>query len=385
MSQNAQVGTTVSVGNLDAAAAATNSASLPPPAPLPQNTMNALGAPAAPPPGGPAPVAPPMPPPPAAPAPGDSLPPPPPPSPADAAGAPLMSLPSLPTAGPAPVAPAVAPGTTVVAPVVPALTPVPSDVPPVVLPTPPAPGPKVVEPAKEIAPTDSAPLVSTASGGPLPPTYPRWETLALQRHPIPRVTPDSPLIPGPSLAETENQKRQITTLPGSGGDTNDAYATLGGPDGPPKPWVTPPSVVATKVGSDIGKDYPPLQAVMPRPQATPLRWDEPGSAFGTPSPTQSLNYYVSKTLLKNPDDSAINPAPTLAEVIVLRGGQEFQGLILERGDMWRIELLNGTIINVPGNKVAHVRKLLAAPTHTPGNTRSMVFPPQELYREQQTD
>lgn len=178
-----------------------------------------------------------------------------------------------------------------------------------------------------------------------------------------------------------NQKGQITTLPGSGGDTNYAYATNGGPEGPPKPLMTPPSVVATKVGHDIGKDYPPLQAVMPRPVATPLHWDEVQSAFGTPVAAQSLNYYVSKKLLTNPDESAINPAPSLAEIIVLRGGQEVQGLILERGDMWRIELLNGTIINVPGNKVSHVRKVLAAPTSTP-SARNLAFPPQELYREQ---
>jgi hypothetical protein len=123
---------------------------------------------------------------------------------------------------------------------------------------------------------------------------------------------------------------------------------------------------------------------MPQPQATPLRWDEPGSALGTPNPANTLNYYLSKTLRENPDLAAANPNPDNAEIIVLRGGQEFQGLILERGDVWRVELLNGTVITIPGPKVSHVRKLLAVPTSTP-TVRRQVYPPQALYLERQMD
>lgn len=259
----------------------------------------------------------------------------------------------------------------------------PSDVPPVAMPQAPVPVPDVVEPAKVIAPSNSAPVVSTASGGPILPNFPHQEILASQRLPLPALTPNSPLIPGESLAETTNQRRQITTLPGSGGDTNYAYATIGGPSGPASPMITPPSIIDPVRGSDIGKNYPPLQAVMPQPQATPLTWDSP-SAFGTPNPPSALNYYHSKTMRRAPDMLQANPSPLNAEIIVLRGGQEFQGLVLERGDNWRVELLNGTIMTVPGQKVSHVRKLLAAPTSTP-SARSMAFPPQVLYREQQTN
>jgi len=373
-----QPATSVPVGNLDAASAASNSASLPPPAPLPQSTLQALDSPALP----ALPAAPPSQLP-ALPAP--AVEPAVTPAPLQGAPAPLLTLPALPSGTSAPVvAPVTESATAAPTVTLPGAAPVvQSDVPPVMLPSGPAPVPNVIEPAKEMAPSNDVPLVSTASGGSLPPTLPRYEILALEKHPLPKVTPSSPLIPAPGLSETTNQRRQLTTLPGSGGDTNYAYATLGGPEGPPKPWVTPPTVLETKVGLDIGKDYPPLQAVMPQPQATPLRWDEPESAFGTPVPASALNYYVSKTLLRNPDESAINPAPSLAEIIVLRGGQEFEGLILERGDMWRIELLNGAIINVPGNKVSHVRKILAVPTSTP-SARNMAFPPQELYKTRAT-
>ncbi len=351
----------------DAAGAASTSASLPPPAPLPADTMQALstdGAPTGMPPlpyGGPVGV------------------------PVNSA-APLVTLPSLATdpysnsALLTPLSPTVSTfsnGST--AGIVPAL-----DVPPVVLPRPPIPLPNIVEPAKVIAPSGDVPVVSTASGGPLLPTVPNQEILALQRHPLPNISPSSPLIPAESLAETTNQRRQITTLPGSGGDTNYAFATIGGPEGPAAALITPPSIVEPVQGTDIGKNYPPLQAVMPQPQATPLYWDEPESAFGTPNPASTLTYYNSKMLRRNPDMVAANPSPHNAEIIVLRGGQEFQGLILERGDTWRVELLNGTVIMIPGNKVGHVRKLLAVSTSTPVG-RSQVFEPQVLYREQQTD
>ncbi len=359
-------------GTLDATVAATNSASLPPPAPLPAGTLQALGTPAA-------PAMAPLPPQnaaaalPALPA-----------APIQGSAAPLVTLPSLPTTVPA--APVV-PVTDVTMPVaattvteVPAAAPFLSDVPPVVMPPAPAPVPDVIEHAKAIAPGENAPLVSTASGGPIPPTIPNSEIVAIKKHPLPAITPSSPLIPATSLANTVNQRRQITTLPGSGGDTNYAYATIGGPDGPATPLITPPTVLEPQPGHDIGKDYPPLQAVMPQPEATPLRWDEPESAFGTPVPSDNLNYYLSKDIHQAKDLPAINPMPDLAEVIVLRGGQEFQGLILERGDIWRIELLNGTIITVPGNKVSHMRKVLAAPTSTP-SARNKAFPVEELYKE----
>jgi hypothetical protein len=243
--------------------------------------------------------------------------------------------------------------------------------------------PNVVEPAKEIAPTNEAPLVSTASGGPLLPTLPNQEILASRRLPLPQLTPTSPLIPGPSLAETANQKRQLTTLPGSGGDTNYAYATIGGPDGPARPLITPPSIIDPVPGHDIGKNYPPLQAVMPQAQATPFHLDSP-SAFGTPNPPYSVTYYQSKTMRREPDVLQQNPSPTNAEVIVLTGGQEFQGLVHDRGVNWQVELLNGTVLDIPANKVAHVRKMLPVATSTP-SARSVAYPPMELYRERQTD
>lgn len=344
--------------DFNADTAVSNSASLPPPAPLPPTTMQALAAPAQP-------------------APAVSIPGvmpglPEPAVPVNANAAPMVSIPSTPAAL------AVQGGVSAVGPVAGV-----SDVPPVVLPPPPAERPDVVEPAKAIAPTNSPPLVSTASGGPMLPTILNSEIVAIQRNPLPEVTPRSPLIPGPSLAETANQKRQLTTLPGSGGDTNYAHATIGGPEGPASPLITPPTIIDPVHGTDIGKDYPPMQAVMPQAYGTPFYLDSP-SAFGTPSPAHSLTYYLSKTMRRTPDMVQANPNPDNAEVIVLRGGQEFFGLVHDRGDTWRVELLNGTIMEIPGTKVASVRKMLAVPTSTP-SARNMVFPPVEAYRERQLD
>jgi len=349
---------------LDAAGAQSNSASLPPPAPLSANAVDSLA---------------PLPPPPPAPAPAAA----PPPANAPQANpfAPPVTLPGAPA--PEAFATGISTAPEPALPAIPDAALPPLDVPPVVVPDAPAVLPNIVEPAKEISPGENPPLVSTASGGPLLPPMPSDQTLASQRLPLPQLTPTSPLIPGPSLAETNNQRRQLTTLPGSGGNTNAAYATIGGPGGPARPLITPPTILEPKVGHDIAKNYPPLQAVMPQPGATPFHLDSP-SAFGTPSPAYTLTYYQSKTLRQNPDKLEMNPSPTNTEVIVLRGGQEFQGLILEKGDIWRVELLNGTIIQIPGAKVASVRKLLAVPTSTP-SARNMVFQPQALYRERQTD
>lgn len=350
-------------GNLDAATAASNTTNLPPPAPLPDLPALPAGA-------GAPPMAP-LPPsatgaaaqlpglPAAAPAPATALPPL--PGPADgglppvSAGVGMPTLPdsAVPVGGPPgpgfalPADESALPAAVTV--VIPDSTPVP------------------VEPQSIVDPM----AVHLTGSRPEPQVFPRYETMSLQRHPLPQVTPSSPLIPAASLAETINQNRQKTTLPGSGGDTNYAYATQDNPTGPARPLITPPSIIETRVSSDIGKDYPPLQAVMAPPHSAPTRLDEAESAFGIPTEAENLNYYVSRHLHKNPDPSGIQPYPSMADVIVLRGGQEFQGVILERGGMWRIELTNGTVITVPGDKVTHVRKQLAAPTHAPGVGRTL--------------
>lgn len=337
-----------------AAAAVSNSAALPPPAPVPPSTAQNLAAPA------PAmPALPPLPdsnaaapvvPPPSAAAPGVTIP---------STPAPADDLPSL------------------------ALPPVPqTEAPPVTVPTPAA-ATAVLAPANANSNVQNKSFMSTAASSPNLPVLPNQEILASRQLPMPALTPESPLIPAPSLAETVNQNRQHTTLPGSGGDTNYAFATIGGTIGPARPLITPPSIIDPVQGSDIGKDYPPLQAVMPRAQATPARWDSP-SAFGTPTPPSSITYYMSKTMRRSPDKLQVDPSANNTEIIVLRGGQEFQGLVHDRGDMWQVELLNGTILEIPGTKVAHVRKLLPAPTSTPSG-RSVSYPIKELYRERQTD
>lgn len=345
--------------NFNAAEAISNSSTLPPPAPLPAGTVQALGTPAPAAPAG-APIAGVMP----------GLPEP--AVPVNASSAPPVTLPAAPDS-PAFVDSVDAAGASVAG--IPAAT----DVAPILTPPPGAERPDVIEPAKAIAPAFAPPLVSTASGGPLLPTILNSDVVAIQKKPLPAVTPSSPLIPGRSLAETANHKRQLTTLPGSGGDTNYSYATVGGPEGPARPLITPPTVLNTVVGSDIGKDYPPLQAVMPQAHSTPFHLDSP-SAFGTPSPANTLTYYHSKTLRRTVDMVQANPNPDHAEIIVLRGGQELQGLVHDRGDTWRVELLNGSIMEIPGTRVASVRKLLPVPTSTP-SARNMVFPPVEAYRE----
>lgn len=337
-----------------AAAAVSNSAALPPPAPIPASTAQNLADPSA-----AMPALPPLP--------GENTAVPP----AVSSVAPTTAIPSTPA--PADSLPSLA------------LPPVPqTEAPQVVVPTPSAPMTAVAPaPAAPTAHVGGPSFMNTAAGSPTLPVLPNQEILASQQMPMPALTPESPLIPGPSLAETVNQKRQVTTLPGSGGDTNYAFATTGGTLGPVRPLITPPSIIDTVQGTDIGKDYPPLQAVMPRVQATPARWDSP-SAFGTPTPPSELTYYMSKTMRRSPDKLQGNPSPANTEIIVLRGGQEFQGLVHDRGETWQVELLNGTIMEIPGNKVAHVRKLLPAPTSTP-SARSVSFPVKELYRERQTD
>lgn len=350
--------------SLDAAAASSNSAALPPPAPLPQDTvqnltpqvtpalavtplapetaipgvMPGLQAPAV------APAA---------------------PAPTAAEAAPAVTLPATPgpVAGLVAAPPAVQAASTVEAPL-----------------PPPVSTPLIIEPVNQVAPTDAPPLISgTVSGNPALPVLLNSDIAAIEQKPLPAVTPASPLIPGPSLAETTNQKRQLTTLPGSGGDTNYANATIGGFNGPAKPLITPPTIIDPVQGSDIGKNYPPLQAVMPQAYATPFHLDDP-SAFGTPSPSYSLTYYQSKTLRRTPDMVQLNPNPRHAEIIVLKSGQEHLGLVQERGDNWQVELLNGTIVQIPADKVAAVRKALPVATSTP-SARNMAFPPREYYRE----
>lgn len=290
-----------------AAAAVSNSAALPPPAPVPPSTAQNLAVP---------PPAPNMP----------ALP----PLPQPDAGAPA-TLPAL-DAAPAVTMPAT-PATTENLPSL-ALPPVPqAEAPAVVVPTPVVSMP-TAETINGVPNPNASPLMSTSSDGPLLPIVPDQEILASQQLPMPALTPESPLIPARSLAETMNQNRQVTTLPGSGGDTNYAYATIGGPAGPARPLITPPSIIDTVQGTDIGKDYPPLQAVMPRAEATPARWDSP-SAFGTPTPPSALTYYMSKSMRRTPDKLQVNPSPINTEIIVLRGGQEFQGLVHERGSTLR--------------------------------------------------
>lgn len=352
--------------NLDAAAASSHSAALPPPAPLPQDTVQNLSpqmtpalavAPAEPQTAIPG-VMPGLQAPAVAPAPAPS-------APVAGEAAPAVTLPAT----PGPVAGALAPQQNfeTAAPAEPAVPPAVST-------------PMIVEPANQVAPTNAPPLISgTASGNPALPVLLNSDIAAIEQKPLPALTPASPLIPGPSLAETANQRRQLTTLPGSGGNTNYANATIGGFTGPAKPLITPPSIVDPVQGSDIGKNYPPLQAVMPQAHATPFHLDDP-SAFGTPSPTYTLTYYQSKTLRRSPDMVQLNPNPRHAEIIVLKSGQEHLGLVQERGDNWQVELLNGTIVQIPASKVAAVRKALPVATSTP-SARNMAFPPREYYRE----
>lgn len=384
-------------GALDAAAAASNSAALPPPGPMPGAAEGVLTLPN-------------LPSQPRVPMPGDLVQPGqpapasmalvdqmPPAQPAPASPAGLPTLPSQPAPAGLPTLPSQSPVTAPAAPsgainpfeqapgeVAPDLQAVelPSlQAPPVTMPE--ATGFSATVPAPPAASPAPSMLGKTIGSATAPVILPQAEMIANQRYAAPVATPSSPLIPGRSLAETTNQNRQQTTLPGSGGFNGAAYATAGGPDGPPRPLMTPPSILQERHGTDIGKNYPMIQAVMP-PVDAPERLDEPESPFATPSPTRSLTYYVSRHMHKNPEPTSIRPnLDREPDVVKLRSGQEFQGTILERGDLWRVELLNGTVISVPGSRVSHTRKLYAAPTHAAKLTRVKEFPTQELYKESQ--
>jgi hypothetical protein len=196
--------------------------------------------------------------------------------------------------------------------------------------------------------------------------------LAIDREPLPQVTPVSPLIPERSVAESANQFGNSVSLPTTESSTNYNGSPVSGPP-PASPLITPPTILTPQPGHPLPQDEPLNQAIMARPKKTPARWDEPNSAYGTPNPPDALNYYESPMLHRNSDLQPQSVEPSGMEVIVLKNQKEFTGKVLQRGPNWSIELPNGSIMNIPGDRVQALRKQVPVPTSAP-NPRQVEFP-----------
>jgi hypothetical protein len=95
---------------------------------------------------------------------------------------------------------------------------------------------------------------------------------------------------------------------------------------------------------------------MAAPQIARPDFAERQSAYGTPNPPNEIRNYTTANIRHEKKDMIAMPAaPAPLEVIVMRNGKEFAGRVLQRGTVWRIQLPNGSIMSLPGDRVASVR------------------------------
>jgi hypothetical protein len=80
---------------------------------------------------------------------------------------------------------------------------------------------------------------------------------------------------------------------------------------------------------------------------------------------------------RNSDLQPQSVEPSGMEVIVLKNQKEFVGKVIERGPNWRIELPNGSVMDIPGDRVSALRKQVPVPTSAP-HPRQVEFPPKTM-------
>lgn len=149
----------------------------------------------------------------------------------------------------------------------------------------------------------------------------------------------------------------VINIPDYGAQTNySGQRVTGGTAAQPR--ITPPSVLTPEAGLSPAEAMLALSSgATPVATATPVSYAETDSPFGTRAAAPGLKYYAPKAARKpvNPSASlgAISSAPM--EVIVLKTGREFVARVLERGTIWRLQLPDGSIISMPGNRIATTR------------------------------
>lgn len=217
-------------------------------------------------------------------------------------------------------------------------------------------------PGLETFPPGTAPLQADASVTLEPPTGTP-------------ITSVAPVIPGPpttSLMVPATEARTSINVPITGTLTNFEGKSIATPIAA-APLITPPTVLTPVPGQtneaepiNVGKEV-----VLDRPQIPRMDYSERASPYGTPNPPYEIRNYTTANIRREQNDIVAMPAaPEQLEIIVLRSGKEFAGRVLQRGTVWRIQLPNGSILNLPGSKIATVRS--TAGTHQAPNDLTAV-------------
>jgi hypothetical protein len=132
------------------------------------------------------------------------------------------------------------------------------------------------------------------------------------------------------------------------------------------PTLTPPSVMTPVTAASAPVLEPKGGLTGYYKQTQPMAgYGETASAFGTPIPSDAIQRYTfSGRPTSTPNAALIPPSTAPMELIVLNTGKEFAGRVVQRGVMWRIELPNGSVINMPGGRIATTR-VAGSPAPTP--------------------
>lgn len=179
------------------------------------------------------------------------------------------------------------------------------------------------------------------------------------------ITSIAPIPPGPpttTLSVPDTQVRTTVQLPLAGGSSNFDGKPISS-SAPAPAVITPPTVLTPAPGTgtnaaapvNLGED-----PVMDRPEFPRADYSEPYSAYGTPNPPYEIRNFTAASIRREKKDVVVLPGPTAQlDIIVLKSGKEFAGRVLQRGSIWRIELPNGSIMTLPGDRVAAVRSTTA--------------------------
>jgi hypothetical protein len=181
--------------------------------------------------------------------------------------------------------------------------------------------------------------------------------------PITSIAPIPSGLPTTTLSVPGTTARTTVNIPSMGGSTNFDGKPIAS-SAPASPLITPPTVLTPAAGQtnegqpiNVGK-----QTVLDAPKVERMDYSERQSAYGTPNPPNEIRNYTTANIRKEKNDViAMPPAPAPLEVIVLKTGKEFAGRVLQRGTFWRIQLTNGSIINIAGDRIASTRSTESTP------------------------
>lgn len=260
---------------------------------------------------------------------------------ASAPGLPSLSAPALPSMGEAPsvAVPSITPEAQKVVPQSPDLV-------------------SPIAPSNPVGIPEPGTTLPAAPAGIVPPTANASVTIE-----PPMGTPITSIAPIPSGPPTTSFSVPGTTaktsvnIPSLGGSTNFDGRPIASA-APASPLITPPTVLTPAPGQT--NEGQPVnvakQTVMDAPKVQRMDYSERASAYGTPNPATEIRNYTTANIRKEKSDVIAMPyAPGPLELIVLKTGKEFAGRVLQRGAVWRIQLPNGSILNISGEKIASTR------------------------------